>query len=622
MMYGISGLSHYSSTEKPDIKIFMQAVGFRNNGNWVRYNRGSTLAVESFLGVKYLLSRTALEEPYIYINKMDGTYIYQNPYAFSMAFLTDACMEDVQIGLDNTFEFQNALFGQTCYTDDIFVRETDYATTVHNLELLDGSTIYQKLDASQEAYIEYTFTVKEDKPIYVYLNTNDMRASTIQLNGVNAGNYFTIEQYDVLSVDDYLDLEVGDTLTVRVIPQTHAVIITDVMIYYEDLSMLEMGYEYQREGAVSLERISDAHLQGIFSNPDGRSKILFSIPYDEGWTAYIDGNKAETYRVAGIFLAIDGIEEGEHTIVLKYVPKNFYIGLMISLISFAIISLFLVLAYRKDKEKKLVKQLLVFSGVVLGVFVVYLLALLIITNRTVIKAVEPERLEKQPETIIFGQTEQDGNIANGAEPIEWIVLYETDGKALIVSKYALAYMPYSIDTPVALWETSYVRHWMNQEFYMSAFNEEERERIENTLVNNMEAGSQFVEGGNATQDYLFLLSRKDVRDYFGVNVETKTDCFYSQTAVCEPTQTALLQSAEQNIEYQTFTRELYDNVFKEYGYLESIVGTNGCSYWLRNPGRYAAVYTATVGGNGDVFDIGTLTTEYGYVRPAMWIEYP
>ena len=40
-------------------------------------------------------------------------------------------------------------------------------------------------------------------------------------------------------------------------------------------------------------------------------------------------------------------------------------------------------------------------------------------------------------TVTFGTYEQDGNASNGAEPIEWYVLDEKDGKKLLVSKYIL-----------------------------------------------------------------------------------------------------------------------------------------------------------------------------------------
>lgn len=618
MMYGIAGLSHYSSTEKPGTKQFMQALGFRNNGNWVDYNRGSTLSAESFLGVKYLLARTALKDPYVYSDKIDGTYIYENPYAFSMAFLTDGFVEGMQTELTNTFEFQNKLLESSCNVGNVFIQEMEYTTTMQNMALLDGYAVYQQLDPNQEAYVEYSFTVKEDMPIYVYLNTIDMRLSTIQLNGVDTGKYFAIDQYDAIAVDDYLDIEYGDTLTIRVTPQTGVVIITDVLIYYEDVSRLEKAQTYQNEGAIALKRISDSHLEATFDNTCDRNKILFTIPYDEGWHAYIDGEQVELYPAAGVFMAILGVEEGEHTLTLKYVPKNLILGVLISLISLVILVLLIWYECKKGKNEKLLKKILIFFGCMAGIVLAYLLSLFICSTQGKLKVIEQDKVER--ESVIFGMLEQDGNTENGAEPIEWIVLEEKDGKALVISKQALSYLPYAADGVAPLWEDSYVRKWLNQDFYSVAFTDEERDRIQITTLDNTGAGSQFVEGGATTEDYLYILSRNDVKKYFGANAEVTEESFYSQSAIAEATEMSVLQSQETNKEYYTLTDIKYDKVFKNYGYTDDVIGMHGCNYWLRNPGRYASVYATTVGGNGNVYDIGTLVTEAAYVRPVMWID--
>lgn len=47
MLYGYSGLSHYSSNEKTFVKEFLGNIGFRNNGNWAYYGKGNTLTLDS-----------------------------------------------------------------------------------------------------------------------------------------------------------------------------------------------------------------------------------------------------------------------------------------------------------------------------------------------------------------------------------------------------------------------------------------------------------------------------------------------------------------------------------------------------------------------------------------------
>lgn len=62
--------------------------------------------------------------------------------------------------------------------------------------------------------------------------------------------------------------------------------------------------------------------------------FLFSIPYDEGWTVKIDGEKAETKKAAGYLLCCD-ITEGNHEITLKYTVPGIKLGAVLSLIALA-----------------------------------------------------------------------------------------------------------------------------------------------------------------------------------------------------------------------------------------------------------------------------------------------
>ncbi len=45
--------------------------------------------------------------------------------------------------------------------------------------------------------------------------------------------------------------------------------------------------------------------------------------------------------------------------------------------------------------------------------------------------------------ITFGLYEQDNDLSNGKENIEWLILELKDEKALVISKYALDSKPYN-----------------------------------------------------------------------------------------------------------------------------------------------------------------------------------
>lgn len=105
------------------------------------------------------------------------------------------------------------------------------------------------------------------------------------------------------------------------------------------------------------------------------------------------------------------------------------------------------------------------------------------------------------DTYEFGRYPQTAD--GGEEPITWRVLEVRDGKALLISKKALAARPFHSDMADVNWEHSELRSWLNYDFRSEAFADDEIDRI-----------CQSVLPTEKTTDFLFLLSDDDARAYF------------------------------------------------------------------------------------------------------------
>lgn len=78
--------------------------------------------------------------------------------------------------------------------------------------------------------------------------------------------------------------------------------------------------------------------------------IYFSIPNDNGWTAYINGEKAEILTLNGGMIGII-IPEGEAQISLEFHTPGLTAGTIISLLSLAIIAFLMLLQKRNQNHK-------------------------------------------------------------------------------------------------------------------------------------------------------------------------------------------------------------------------------------------------------------------------------
>lgn len=69
-----------------------------------------------------------------------------------------------------------------------------------------------------------------------------------------------------------------------------------------------------------------------------KPKILcLSIPYSKGWTAYVDGEKAELYQANIAYMGL-ALDEGEHSVELRYETPLLKLGTVVSLVSFMVLA--------------------------------------------------------------------------------------------------------------------------------------------------------------------------------------------------------------------------------------------------------------------------------------------
>lgn len=126
------------------------------------------------------------------------------------------------------------------------------------------------------------------------------------------------------------------------------------------------------------------------------------------------------------------------------------------------------------------------------------------------------------DTFVFGTYEQDNDLSNGPEPIEWIVLEKKGNKILLISDKALDCHQYSNrNTTSTRWEDTSLRMWLNNIFVNKAFSADERSQIL-TIKNN---------GDNNSNDEVFLLSSTEAKNYFPSSIERQ----------CKPTSYAIAQ---------------------------------------------------------------------------------
>lgn len=216
---------------------------------------------------------------------------------------------------------------------------------------------------------------------------------------------------------------------------------------------------------------------------------------------------------------------------------------------------------------------------------------------------------KKGDVIKFGAYEQDGDFTNGKEAIEWIVLEKTKKQIFVVSKYALDALPYNKEMAEVTWEDCTLRKWLNEQFYIDAFNKAEQEKIIIRSVENFDNAVNGTAGGNDTKDKVFLLSQLEMiySDYgFSENYND-----YDVNRSCSATAYAITQGTW--------------NV----GNVKTSYGEDSCDWWLRTPGEkykstWSTIYEVFAcrvqrGGQVDSYGLQVNRDDVCGVRPVLYI---
>ena len=125
---------------------------------------------------------------------------------------------------------------------------------------------------------------------------------------------------------------------------------------------------------------------------------------------------------------------------------------------------------------------------------------------------KPEIYGEVGDIITFGTYEQDNDLTNGSEPIEWLILEKDGTKLYVISQYGLDSQNYHNKWEVVCWENCDLRSWLNQEFYTTAFNSAEQSMIATTDVHSVHPSGSYP--SKTVQDKVFLLDYDGAYGYF------------------------------------------------------------------------------------------------------------
>lgn len=100
-----------------------------------------------------------------------------------------------------------------------------------------------------------------------------------------------------------------------------------------------------------MDYFSDNHIKGSVNTDSDNSMLYLSIPFHDGWKAYVDGKETSTQKIDVTFTGIPIAGSGKHQIELCYRPAGYRFG-QISFVSALILCIFVLAQYHVRKRRQ------------------------------------------------------------------------------------------------------------------------------------------------------------------------------------------------------------------------------------------------------------------------------
>ena len=410
MALQIRGLSNSTSTLNKSTVNFLRMMGYYSQSHKSQYKGGNVVG-DSLLGLKYIISESDLSHIYgdpvlseaDYAEYMGMTVeelskatfsdeykdlssndinVYLNKFALSLAFAADDAVFDVNMKDHNSWVAEDSeKYNPDGYTSP-FTRINALITAIlgenETVEIFKPATqngeptVSKDVDATQssdhnkyvgkDAKITYSYTVPEGVDIYLffpaYYNrkiklksaTMPIFDGTTSLDKCNDRivylGHTESEEYS-LTVTEYNDSNQFYTK------------LDASFIYYVDMEVVEEVFTRLQQNQMKIdEDYKEDDISGTITTANDDQLILTTIPYDEGWQVWVDGEKVEITEAADALVSFRIDDAGEHDIRFKYRSSAFSMGIIITLVSLAGFILIIIFE-QKLKKLRLIKTFFV-----------------------------------------------------------------------------------------------------------------------------------------------------------------------------------------------------------------------------------------------------------------------
>lgn len=350
-LYHYRGMGQFSSTLNANTTGLMEKIGLEGNPGGNRFNYNETSPVtNSITNVNYLIAKDSkIADPdFTYLSRIGNSRLYQSKYPLSIGYMLSPAIRTWDLSSDNPFINLNnyvkaATDGQVekVFVDKGFGEIEDNGT--YSYYESEGVVESRILDPARLGSLKLKYKTDTAEKYYVFVEATYAEEITIererQIENIPV-------QSDCGSIINIGRLKKGEKFDIKVdFEKGHAGRVT-CYVCTLDYDAWNKAYKTISDNPMTVTHGGDGYIMGEV-DVAGDGVLVTSIPYEDGWTMKVDGNKKNISDLTGDAWISTGLSKGRHEIELKFTPPGLLLGAGISVLS--ILVLILLCRLRKNR---------------------------------------------------------------------------------------------------------------------------------------------------------------------------------------------------------------------------------------------------------------------------------
>lgn len=341
------GGSIFSSTLQKSTPTFNGNIGSAYTTGSIDYSNG-TLVSDSMLNFAYFIKNNSNSNDYPMIQKSSPRYdlkhyelindsefpIYHSNFTLPSLYTTSGNVFS-NINSMDPIDYQNKMVKQiTTQNNNVFIPFNNYQVISKNANNVNNITqqVFKKRNLLKNSTIHIKYNGNHNQIFYMVIPSSlNQKNCSIIVNGQDINLPDNFESTFVVSLPNMSK----NNITIQL--KTNTIYTNEFNIYNLNLTRYLNSTKQIRkqDNKISFKNNS---IHAIVSSHNN-DQLATSIPYSKGWSLKIDGHNYPIKLINKEFIGTDNLPKGKHKVVLSYYPVGLNLGILITLVTTALIIL-------------------------------------------------------------------------------------------------------------------------------------------------------------------------------------------------------------------------------------------------------------------------------------------